>query len=65
MQLVNKCPRFPRRAITLLHCVSFRIKGFRGSGMRRVEDDHARQLQSMKNCTVNMGLWCDGVKSRK
>ena len=22
-------------------------------------------LQSMKNCTVNMGLWCDGVKSRK
>ncbi|OSK28443.1 hypothetical protein EAMG_00023 [Escherichia coli M056] len=22
-------------------------------------------LQSMKNFTVNMGLWCDGVKSRK
>ncbi|EFX27571.1 hypothetical protein ECHM605_15378 [Escherichia coli HM605] len=25
--------------------MSFRIKGFRGSGMRRVDDDHARQLQ--------------------
>ncbi|EYD87396.1 hypothetical protein AC26_0633 [Escherichia coli 1-176-05_S3_C2] len=22
-------------------------------------------LQSMKNCTVNMGLWCDGVKCGK
>lgn len=22
-------------------------------------------VQSMKNCTLNMGLWCDSVKSRK
>ncbi|AWF13153.1 hypothetical protein EC253486_0857 [Escherichia coli 2534-86] len=53
MQLVNKCPRFPRRAITLLQMqivINNIINIF---------------LQSMKNCTVNMGLWCDGVKSRK
>ncbi|EEW5991876.1 TPA: hypothetical protein HNO16_14950 [Escherichia coli] len=53
VQLVNKCPCFPRRAITLLQMqivINNIINIF---------------LQSMKNCTVNMGLWCDGVKSRK
>ncbi|MFO6427410.1 hypothetical protein ACLBOM_26750 [Escherichia coli] len=34
-----------RTFINQLHRAFFRIKGFRGSGMRRVEDDHARQLQ--------------------
>ncbi|EFH7957510.1 hypothetical protein [Escherichia coli] len=45
MQYRNGAPWEARTLINQLHCVSFRIKGFRGSGMRRVDDDHARQLQ--------------------
>ncbi|EJA8579995.1 TPA: hypothetical protein N2Z27_002077 [Escherichia coli] len=45
LQYRNGAPWEARTLINQLHCVSFRIKGFRGSGMRRVDDDHARQLQ--------------------
>ena len=34
-----------KNGIVVLGAVFVDIKGFRGSGMRRVDDDHARQLQ--------------------